>query len=260
MNYEAILLEKRDRAAYLTFNRPKVHNALNTSALHECIDALAHIRQDDEVRVLVIRGAGDKAFMSGADISEIAVYGPAEMETYNRLWLEFFEAIERLPKPVIAAVKGWAPGGGTELALACDFVLCAEDTQFSLAEVNLGVMPGAGAVVRLTRWVGRLTAKEILMLGEFIDGPCAVELRLANRCVPRSELCALTEKFVAKLAAKPPLALAAIKSSINFSTDQRQLVAIEEALMTFLTLFESDDQKEGMRAFLEKREAKFEGR
>lgn len=245
---------------WITLNRPERLNAINSTCLEQLITLLKSIESDSQVRVVVIAGSGDRAFTSGADISEIAENGPAEMAVYNRLWLDFFDAIEALSKPVIASVHGWAVGGGTELSLACDFVICSESARFGLSEINVGVIPGAGAAVRLTRWVGRLVAKEILMLGENIAGPKAVSLHLANHCVPDSELLAATDALAQKLAGKAPLALAAAKKSVNVGGEFPMPEALEYELAEFLTLFESEDQKEGMAAFLEKRTAEFKGR
>ena len=260
MTYQTILYETRGPAAYLTLNRPDKLNAMNSACLGELRAALEIARGDQAVRVVVLNGAGERAFTAGADLSELTDKTPFEMLDYNRHWLGLFDDIEACPKPVIASVHGYATGGGTEMSLACDFVLCSEDARFGLAEINVGVIPGAGAAVRLTRWVGRLKAKEIVMLGELIPGPEAVACGLANRCVPRAELAALTEAWVAKLATKPPLALAAAKASVNVGSEASLSVALQYELREFLLLFGTDDQKEGMKAFLEKREAKFKGR
>ncbi len=261
MSVDQILLsERRGAVLWLTLNRPGVHNAMDSaliSALHEAIQAAV---SDVEVRVIVLRGAGARAFTAGADISEIASAGPAEMMVYNRRWLNLFRAIELCPKPVIASVRGWATGGGTETSLTCDFVICAESARFGLTEINIGVIPGAGAAVRLTRWMGRLKAKEILMLGQFISGKEAVALHLANRCVPDDRLDAETEALAVDLEARAPLALAAAKSCVNFGADPGFDAGLEYELREFLLLFSSEDQKEGMRAFLEKRPAVFSGR
>lgn len=259
MAYETILFEVRGPAAYLTLNRPDKLNAINAACVRELRHALEAARGDRAVRVVVIRGAGERAFTAGADIAELAGKTPFEMMDYNRQWLGLFDDIESLPKPVIAAVHGYATAGGTELSLACDVVLCAADARFGLAEINIGIIPGAGAAVRLTRWMGRLKAKEILMLGELIPGPEAVACGLANRCVPRAELAALTEAWVDKLAAKAPLALAAAKSSVNIGAEAALPVALQYELREFMLLFGTEDQAEGMSAFLEKREAKFRG-
>ena len=184
MNFETLLYEAGDGVAFVTLNRPKKLNAMNAQCIAEMRAVLAEIRGDDDVRVVVLRGAGERAFTAGADISELADKSAAEMEGYNREWLGLFDDIEGLSKPVIASVHGYATGGGTEMSLACDFVLSAEDCRFGLSEINIGVIPGAGAAVRLTRWMGRLKAKEILMLGEFVSGAEAVQCGLANRAVP----------------------------------------------------------------------------
>ena len=260
MNLETILYEAGDGVAYITLNRPKKLNAMNAQCIAEMRAALAEIRGDDDVRVVLLRGAGERAFTAGADITELAEKSPAEMEGYNRQWLGLFDDIESLPKPVIASVHGYATGGGTEMSLTCDFVLCAEDSRFGLSEINIGVIPGAGAAVRLTRWMGRLKAKEILMLGEFVSGADAVGCGLADRCVPRAELAGITAEWAAKLATKAPLALAAAKACVNVGAEAEMPAALEFELQEFLRLFDSEDQTEGMNAFLEKRAAKFTGR
>jgi enoyl-CoA hydratase/carnithine racemase len=222
--------------------------------------AVLEAGRDAGVRAVVIVGAGGKAFTAGADISEIAGYGPLEMRDYNRDWLDLFRAIELSSKPVIAAVNGWATGGGTEMSLACDFVLCTPETRFGLAEINIGVIPGAGAAVRLTRWVGRLKAKEILMLGRIIPGDEAVRLHMANECVPAGDLERVAQALADELADKAPLALSAAKASVNVGADSGFDAALEFELREFLMLFASEDQKEGMRAFLEKRRPVYRGR
>ncbi len=260
MTYETILVEKQGPATVLTFNRPRVHNAMNSRCLAECLDAVTAVEADAQTRVLVLRGGGPKAFTAGADISEIQGKTPFEMLTYNRLWLRFFASLEQLPKPVLASVHGHAMGGGTELSLACDLVLCAESARFGLAEINIGVIPGAGAAVRLTRWLGRARAKEILMMGALIPGRDAAAMGLANRCVADEELWPETLRWVETLASKGPLALAAAKASVNVGAEASLPVAMEYELKEFMLLFGTEDQKEGMRAFLEKRKPRFEGR
>ncbi|MCL4188084.1 MAG: enoyl-CoA hydratase/isomerase family protein [Rhodobacteraceae bacterium] len=257
---EILLSERRGAVLWLTLNRPKVHNAMNSALVSATHAAIRAASDDEAVRVIVLQGAGTRAFTAGADIGEIAAAGPAEMRAYNRRWLDLFRAIELCPKPVIASVRGWATGGGTETSLACDFVICAESARFGLAEINIGVIPGAGAAVRLTRWVGRLKAKEILMLGRFIPGQEAVALHLAGSCVPDDRLEAATAELADELAGRAPLALAAAKACVNFGADPGFDAGLEFELREFLMLFASEDQKEGMRAFLEKRKPVFRGR
>lgn len=255
-----VLVEPKGSTTWLTINRPRVHNAMNSNVVRLLRDAVKACGSDPDVRVVVIRGAGDKAFTSGADISEIAGADTHRIKEYNRGWLDLFRAIELCPKPVIAAVQGWATGGGTEMSLACDFVVCADTARFGLAEINIGVIPGAGAAVRLTRWVGRLKAKEILMLGRFIPGEEAVNLNLANRCVAQADLAGAVNELAEELSSKAPLALAAAKSCVNTGADPAFDAGLEYELREFTLLFASEDQKEGMRAFLEKRTPVYRGR
>lgn len=258
--YHFIRVDYEQTLAWLTINRPRVHNAMNSACILEMTAALEVLEADPSVRVIAIIGSGGKAFTSGADISEIKEFTGIEMEPYNRRWINLFEKIERLKKPVIAAVHGWATGGGTEMSLACDFVVCSSEARFGLAEINIGVIPGAGAAIRLTRWVGRLKAKEILMLGEQISGSEAVEVGLANKCVSHDGLQDAVKEIASALSEKAPLALAAAKVSVNSASESHQTTAIEHELNEFLRLFWTQDQKEGMRAFLEKRKPKFIGK
>lgn len=261
MNHKkTIIYEVAGHVATISLNRPEKLNAMDSTCLKETRSALETAQDDPAVRVIVLRGNGGRAFTAGADISEIAQFTPQEMLTYNRLWLSLFDTIETLPKPVIASIEGWATGGGTEMSLACDFVVCADNARFGLSEVNIGVIPGAGAAVRLTRWTGRLRAKELLMLGENIPGEQAVEWGLANRCVTVQKLPDETAALAGKLATKPPLALAAAKSCVNVGAEAAMPIALEYELREFLLLFATEDQKEGMAAFLEKRAPEFKGK
>ena len=258
--YTTIECASEGSIAWIRLNRPTVHNAINTACLRELQVALDEARRDQAIRVIAIAGNGGKAFTAGADIAEMKDKSASEMLDYNRLWLDLLAAIEGVAKPVIASVHGFAVGGGTELSLACDFVVCSTEARFGLAEINIGVIPGAGAAVRLTRWVGRLKAKEILMLGRLIPGTEAVSLHLANECVEPASLEDRVRALAAELASKPPLALAAAKASVNTGGEMAQGDGMEYELARFLQLFDTEDQKEGMRAFLEKRAPRFEGR
>jgi enoyl-CoA hydratase/carnithine racemase len=256
-----LLFETDGPVATLTLNRPEKMNAIDSATLRALRAGLDRIAAEDALRAVVVRGAGDRAFSAGADIGEmLALSESGGVPAYMDLWMGALRGIEALPKPVIASVQGYATAGGTELALACDLVLCAEDARFSLAEIKIGVIPGAGAALRLTRAMGRHKAKELLMLGDFVSGADAGACGLANRCVPRAELAAVTADWAARLAAGPPLALAAAKRLVNGSAERPLGELMDEGLAAFLHLFESGDQKEGMRAFLEKRPAVYRGR
>ncbi|MBI5905581.1 MAG: enoyl-CoA hydratase/isomerase family protein [Deltaproteobacteria bacterium] len=260
MHFATLLFEVEGNIAFITFNRPKVLNAFNTAMLRDCIRALEHCRDTEDIRVVVFRGAGEKAFSAGADISEIQGNDPLRQRKYNLLWIEFFRLVETIRKPMIASVHGYAPGGGTELTLCCDIVIASDDARFALAEINIGVIPGAGATIRLPRWVGKAKAMEILMTGDFLDSAEAHRIGLINRVVPRQQLADATLAMARKIAQKSPLALAAAKAAVNVGAEMDRDRGIDYALCEFLLLFASEDQKEGMRAFIEKRVPNFTGR
>jgi len=258
--YDTIIFEKIEQIGVVTFNRPEVHNAFNTSVIRQVVDCFNRIEDDDEVRVIVLRGAGGRAFCAGADLDEIKNNGPREQRPYQYLWMKFFKQIETIKKPVIASVEGWAPGGGTEISVCCDLVIAADDAKFGLAETKVGVMPGAGATVRLTRWVGKAKAMEILMLGNFYSAQEAVDMGLANKVVPKDKLWEETLVVAKELCNRPPLALAAVKMAVNVGGEMDLDKGIDYALAEFLLLFTTEDQKEGMRAFVEKRKPVWRGK
>jgi enoyl-CoA hydratase/carnithine racemase len=259
MTYETLCFEVMDGIALITFNRPHVLNAFNMQMLHELIDAMERCRRDENIRVVVFRGAGEKAFSAGADLTERKDYAPLEQLASNRVWIRFFSLVENIRKPMIASVHGYAPAGGTELSLCCDIVIASEDAQFALTEIKIGVIPGAGATVRLPRWVGKAKAMEMLMTGDFIDAAEAHRIGLINKVVPRAELESATLEMARKLASRSPLALAAAKATVNIGAEMDRDRGIEYALNEFAILFSSKDQKEGMKAYLEKRTPKFRG-
>ncbi len=259
-NYKTLLIEESGKIVFLTLNRPEKLNAINENCLDELIDFFTKANLNENTRVIVIRGSGEKAFTAGADITELSNAGPEFVEPYNRKWLKVFELIESSSKPVIASIKGWSTGGGTELSVCCDFVICAENSKFGLTEINIGVFPGAGAAVRLTRLMGRLAAKKVLMLGDFIDAKTAIEIGLASFVVSNESLNDETYKLASKLSKKAPLAIDAIKKTINYGSENSLELALEYELREFLKLFNSEDQKEGMNAFLQKRKPNFTGK
>lgn len=260
MEFKTLLFDVEGNIAFITFNRPQVLNAFNTEMLHDCIRALEHCRDTEVIRVVVFRGAGEKAFSAGADISEIQGNDPFRQREYNLLWIEFFRLVENIRKPMIASVHGYAPGGGTEFTLCCDIVIASDDARFALAEIKIGVIPGAGATIRLPRWVGKAKAMEILMTGDFLDAAEAHRIGLINQVVPKQELKNATLAMAKKIAQRSPLALGAVKAAVNIGAEMDRDRGIDYALCEFLLLFASEDQKEGMRAFIEKRAPVFTGR
>lgn len=259
MGYENILFEAADGVGVLTFNRPKALNALTTNTLEEVKEVVESIAFAREIRVLVLTGAGDKAFVAGADITGFQTLNPLQARHFAELGQEVFFKLEHLPQPVIACVNGFALGGGCEIAMACDFIYASEKARFGQPEVNLGLIPGFGGTQRLARMVGRAKAKELCMTGEAIDAQQARELGLVAKVFPTEQLLDETLKAAKLLAGKAPGVLRSIKQVINrgLDVDLKTGCAIEAE--AFGLCFASQDAQEGVSAFLEKRKPNFKG-
>jgi enoyl-CoA hydratase len=258
-DYALILVERDEerRVALLRFNRPKQLNALNGQVMDELCSALEALDRDDAIRVVVVTG-NDRAFAAGADIGEMANASPIDMLRTNRIaqWAR----VRRIGKPVIAAVAGWCLGGGCELAMTLDLIVAAESARFGQPEINIGVIPGAGGTQRLTRAVGKSVAMEMILTGEPIDAREAHRLGLVARVVPDELLVEDALALAAKIATKSPLALRLAKEAVNAAYEMSLTDALAHERRLFYLLFASDDQKEGMAAFLEKRDPDFKGR
>jgi enoyl-CoA hydratase len=249
--------DEERRVALLRFNRPKQLNALNGQVMDELCGALEALDRDDAIRVLVVTG-NERAFAAGADIGDMASASPVDMLRGNRI--AQWDRVRRIGKPVIAAVAGWCLGGGCELAMALDLIVAAESARFGQPEINLGVIPGAGGTQRLTRAVGKSVAMEMILTGEPIDAREAHRLGLVARVVPNELLVEDVLALAAKIATKSPLALRLAKEAVNGAYEMSLTDALAHERRLFYLLFASEDQKEGMAAFLEKREPDFTGR
>jgi enoyl-CoA hydratase len=254
-----VTVEARDAIAVITVNRPDKLNALNAETVNELKIAFEQAASDDSVRVLILTGAGEKSFVAGADIAELAKMSPLSGISVSRQGQDTFRRLETMRKPVIAAVNGFALGGGLELALACHFRVASENAKFGLPEVKLGIIPGYGGTVRLPRVVGRGRALEIILSGEMIDAQEAYRIGLVNHVYPQNELLAQTEQLAKKLAANGPVAVAlaieAVDNGYHGSTEDA--LRLESNL--FGLLASTADMREGMNAFLERRKANFRG-
>ena len=259
-SYRFITIERRDGIATLTVNRPDKLNALNAETVAEIDRAFRSFAEDADVRGIVVTGAGEKAFVAGADIGELAEMDPIGGIRVSRQGQETFRFIERLHKPVVAAVNGYALGGGLELALACHLRIAAENARFGLPEVKLGIIPGYGGTVRLPRLVGRGRALELILTGEMIDAAEAYRIGLVNRVVPQGELLAAAEALLGKILANGPIAVALALESVDhgYNTAADEALSLEAHLFGLLAA--TQDMREGMQAFLEKRPAKFVGK
>lgn len=254
-----VKLELEGPIAVITIDRPKALNALNRQVLTEFSDAIGQVAANKTTRALIVTGGGEKAFVAGADIAEMAGLSQAESAAFAELGHRVLESLEHLPIPVIAAVNGFALGGGTELALACDFIYASEKAKFGQPEVVLGVIPGFGGTQRLTRIVGRARAKEIIFTGDMIDANKAKEIGLALEVLPPGELMAHCRKVAGNIVKRGPLAVAQAKRVIDAGMD----LALKDANALerdgFAKLFGTADQKEGMAAFIAKRPPEFKG-
>ena len=259
-SFENLLIERDGAVAVVTVNRPKVLNALNTQTLDELRRAILDLGRDDAVRAVILTGAGEKSFVAGADINELATQTPTSGREHAIAGQHILDLIEHMGKPVIAAINGFALGGGCELALACTIRLAADSARLGQPEINLGIIPGYGGTQRLARIVGRGRALEILLTGDMLTAQEAHRLGLVNRVIPAAELIAEAKKLAATLAAKAPIAVRYILEAVHRGLD----MPIAEALNFEATLFglvaSTDDMREGTKAFLEKRKADFKGR
>ena len=258
-NYETITVEKRDKVAVITINRPDKLNALNKTVHAEGVAALGALRKDDSVRVVVITGAGEKSFIAGADISEFAGQTPV---TQRDLFHEktFFNSIDVFPKPVIAMINGFCLGGGNELALACDIRIASENARFGQPEINLGIMPGGGGTQRLTHLIGEGRAMEIILTGDMIDAATALQFGLVNHVYPSTELEAKTMELANKIAEKAPIALQLSKEAVKFASKSNLDEGLRREVDLFAICFSTEDKEEGVAAFLEKRKPDFKGK
>lgn len=259
MDYEDILFEVKDGVGILTFNRPHVLNALTPQTLEEVSAVTDSVRDDDAVRVLVLTGAGDKAFVAGADISRFSSMNPLQARLFAEKGQEIFFKLENLPKPVIACVNGFALGGGCEIAMSCDFIYASEKAKFGQPEVNLGLMPGFGGTQRLLRLVGRAKAKELCMTGEMLSAQEALELGLAARLFTADQLMDETMKVARLLATRSPGVLRSVKLVVDRGADVDLKSGCVMEAEAFGLCFAGQDVREGVAAFLEKRKPEFKG-
>lgn len=260
MTFDNLLLARDGAVAVVTLNRPKVLNALNNQTLTELASCLAALKADDTVRAIILTGAGEKSFVAGADINELAALSPVEGQGHARRGQLIFDAVEQMGKPVIAAINGFALGGGCELAMACTMRIAADTARFGQPEINLGLLPGYAGSQRLPRLVGKSIAMEILLTGDMVSAARAYEIGLVNRVVPAAELMAEATKLAQALAAKAPIAVRFIIEAVNQGLESP--FAVGEYLETTLfgTIASSADMREGTTAFLEKRKAVWQGK
>jgi enoyl-CoA hydratase len=260
MTFDNLFLERDGAVAVITINRPQVLNALNTQTIDELRRVILELKHDSSVRAVIVTGAGDKSFVAGADINELAVQRPAQGKEHALRGQHVLDLIENMGKPVIAAINGYALGGGCELAMACTLRIAADTARLGQPEINLGILPGYGGTQRLSRLVGKGVALDLLLTGRQITAGEALDMGLVNRVVPPAELLTAARALAGELAAKAPVAvqyiLEAVNKGLEVSFDKGQF--LEAAL--FGLVASTDDMREGTKAFLEKRKADFKGR
>ncbi len=257
MPYETILVEPDPPIAVVRLNRPKVLNALNSTVIAELVDALENLDRDPAVRCIILTG-NERAFAAGADISEMADLTIADQ--LQRDQFAAWDRIRRVRKPLIAAVSGYALGGGCEVALMCDLIVASETARFGQPEINLGIIPGAGGTQRWAQAVGKVRAMEVCLSGDAITAEQALAWGLVNRVTPADTYLDEARALALKLAAKPPLAVQLVKESVNAVFNDYLDRGLTAERKNFYLLFGTDDQKEGMRAFVEKRKPAWQGR
>ncbi|MBW2047195.1 MAG: enoyl-CoA hydratase/isomerase family protein [Deltaproteobacteria bacterium] len=258
-SYKTILLEKKDGLGYLILNRPEVRNAFNQNMIDELRDVLRRIESDGEIRVLIITGAG-KAFQAGADILELSAMNPIEILRWNEGIVRINAGLEKLRQPVIAAINGPAMGGGFELAISCTMRVIAESAIMALPEVKLGIIPGTGGTQRLPRLIGKGRAAELLLTGSAINARDAYEMGLVNKVASDNKVIEVAEELAQRIIANAPIAVEMAKDALEIGKDLPLEHAVQYSQKNCVTCFSTDDMKEGMAAFLEKRKPDFKGR
>src|SRR3954470_6595776 len=258
--FDNIRFDRKDQIAYVTIDRPKVLNALNMATMGELVSVFTQLKDDREVRVVILTGAGEKSFVAGADIGELQKNNPVEAKEYTHRGQAVLHLIENLGKPVIACLNGFALGGGCEIAMACTMRLASENAKLGQPEVKLGIIPGYGGTQRLPRLVGTGLAMQILLTGEMITAQEAHRIGLVNEVVPAERLVPRAEEIARKIIAMAPLAIQYCMEAVN----QGMNMTLQEGLFLEATLFglccATEDKREGTTAFLEKRAANFQGR
>ncbi|MBI3085400.1 MAG: enoyl-CoA hydratase/isomerase family protein [candidate division NC10 bacterium] len=260
MGFETILLKIEGGVATVTLNRPQQLNALNRQMFRELDEAFEEVATDPAARVLVITGAGDRAFAAGADIREFVGMGPVAALDFSRNAQRIFRTLETMPKPTVAAVNGFALGGGCELMMACDIAYAADTAKVGQPEITLGIIPGAGGTQRLSRLVGKQKAKELMMTGDMIPAEEALRLGLVCKVVPAAGLMPEVQKLCEKLLSKGDVALRMVKEAVEAGTQVDLASGTEIEAKAWSLCFTTEDYVEGVKAFLEKRKASFKGR
>ncbi|MFQ5650951.1 MAG: enoyl-CoA hydratase/isomerase family protein [bacterium] len=259
MSYEFIVVERKDKTAVITINRPQVLNALNWKTMTELHDALASMRDDSSTGGVILTGAGEKAFVAGADIKELATKNAVAAKEFSSQSQEMLRYLEHFPKPVIAAVNGFCLGGGCELAMACHMRVASENAKFGQPEVNLGIMCGNGGTQRLPRLVGKGRAIELILTGNMIDAREAYRIGLVNKVAPLAELMQTAETILKTIYTKGPIAVRLSLEAINHGLEMTLEEGIQLESNLFGLCFSTEDMKEGTQAFTEKRKPEFKG-
>jgi enoyl-CoA hydratase len=259
MAFDNLLLERDGAVAILTINRPKVLNALNTATIEDLRRAILELKADGGIRVAILTGAGDKSFVAGADINELAVQTPTSGREHALAGQHVFDLIENMGKPVIAAINGFALGGGCELAMACTLRLAADTARLGQPEVSLGLIPGYAGTQRLPRLVGKGRAMEMILTGAPVSADEAYRIGLVNRVVPAGDLLAEAKKLATQLASSAPIAMRYIINAINKGVEMGFAEACQYEATLFGLVASTDDMREGTKAFLEKRKPTFKG-
>lgn len=257
MSYHNIAVSREGSIGIIQLNRPTSLNALNFELVAELVNAFEEFDRDQEIRVVILTGS-ERAFAAGADLREMSEKGPVDLILGRRF--ELWDRLRRISKPIIASVSGYCLGGGNELAMSCDIIIASETATFGQPEVNVGIMPGAGGTQRLIRAVGKYRAMEMILTGKSITAAEAYRIGLVNHVVPAESLMAETKKIANEIASKPPISVRAAKEAIVRAQDTTLEVGLDFERKSFYTLFATEDGKEGMKAFLEKRKPVFKGK